>query len=57
LGSFVKGGHRNCHGNILQTTIQVIRKETKSFQLVIEDEVEEITASPDIGESKNGNLT
>jgi mRNA-degrading endonuclease RelE of RelBE toxin-antitoxin system len=34
-----------------------VKKQTRSFQLVIEDEVEEITISPDMGESKKGDLT
>ena len=33
-----------------------VKKQTRSFQLVIEDEVEEIIISPDMGESKKGNL-
>ena len=34
-----------------------VKKQTRSFQLVIEDEVEEITISPDMGKSKKGDLT
>lgn len=33
-----------------------VKKQTRSFQLVIEDEVEKITISPDIGASKKGDL-
>ncbi|MBU4100012.1 MAG: type II toxin-antitoxin system RelE/ParE family toxin [Proteobacteria bacterium] len=34
-----------------------VKKQTRSFQLVIEDEVDEIAISPDMGESKKGDLT
>ena len=34
-----------------------VKKQTRSFQLVIEDEVEGIMISPDMGESKKGDLT
>ena len=34
-----------------------VKKQTRSFQLVVEDKVEEITISPNMGESKKGNLT
>lgn len=34
-----------------------VKKQTRSFQLVIEDEVEEIMISPDMGETKKGDLT
>ena len=33
-----------------------VKKQTRSFQLVIEDEVERIRLSPDIGQSKTGDL-
>jgi len=33
-----------------------VKKQTRSFQLVIEDEVEKITISPDMGGSKKGDL-
>lgn len=34
-----------------------VKKQTRSFQLVIEDEVEKIIITPDIGETKKGDLT
>ena len=34
-----------------------VKKQTRSFQLVVEDKVEEITISPNMGESKKGDLT
>jgi len=33
-----------------------VKKQTRSFQLVIEDEVEKIRITPDIGEAKKGDL-
>jgi hypothetical protein len=33
-----------------------VKKQTRSFQLAIEDEVEKITISPDIATSKKGDL-
>ena len=34
-----------------------VKKQTRPFQLVIEDEVEKIAINPDIGKSKKGDLT
>ena len=34
-----------------------MKKQTRPFQLVIEDEVEKIAINPDIGKSKKGDLT
>ena len=34
-----------------------VKKQARSFQLVIEDEVEKIAINPDIGKSKKGDLT
>ena len=34
-----------------------VKKQTRSLQLVIEDEVEKIIITPDIGEIKKGDLT
>ncbi len=33
-----------------------VKKQTRPFQLVIEDEVEKIVTNPDIGNSKKGDL-
>jgi mRNA-degrading endonuclease RelE of RelBE toxin-antitoxin system len=33
-----------------------VKKQIRSFQLIIEDEVERITTNPDIGKSKKGDL-
>lgn len=33
-----------------------VKKQTRSFQLAIEDEVEKIAINPDIGKSKKGDL-
>ena len=33
-----------------------VKKQTRPFQLVIEDEVDKITASPEIGDLKKGDL-
>ena len=33
-----------------------VKKQSKPFQLVIEDEIEKIQDNPDIGESKKGDL-
>jgi mRNA-degrading endonuclease RelE of RelBE toxin-antitoxin system len=33
-----------------------VKKQTRPFQLVIEDEVDKITLKPDIGEAKKGDL-
>ena len=33
------------------------KKQSRPFQLVIEDEVEKIAANPDLGESKKGDLS
>ena len=34
-----------------------VKKQARSFQLVIEDEVEKIIITPDIGETKKSDLT
>ena len=34
-----------------------VKKQTRSFQLAIEDEVDKIIITPDIGETKKGDLT
>jgi hypothetical protein len=34
-----------------------VKKQTRPFQLVIEDEVERIILNPDMGEAKKGDLT
>jgi hypothetical protein len=34
-----------------------VKKQARSFQLVIEDEVEKIIITPDIGETKKGDLS
>ena len=34
-----------------------VKKQTRPFQLVIEDEVEEVVANPGIGNSKKGDLS
>lgn len=34
-----------------------VKKQTRPFQLVIEDEIEEIMTKPHMGEAKKGNLT
>ncbi|MBI4839254.1 MAG: type II toxin-antitoxin system RelE/ParE family toxin [Nitrospirae bacterium] len=34
-----------------------VKKQTRAFQLVIEDETETIKSSPDIGEAKKGDLS
>jgi hypothetical protein len=34
-----------------------VKKQTRAFQLVIEDEVERIYMNPNIGESKKGDLS
>ena len=34
-----------------------VKKQTRPFQLVIEDEVEKILAKPEIGKSKKGDLS
>ena len=34
-----------------------VKKQTRSLQLVIEDEVERIIITPDIGKTKKGDLT
>ena len=34
-----------------------VKKQTRPFQLVIEDEVEKVIIKPDIGEAKKGDLT
>ena len=33
-----------------------VKKQTRGFQLVIEDETEKISKEPEIGEAKRGNL-
>lgn len=33
-----------------------VKKQTRAFQLVIEDETEKISKKPDIGEAKKGDL-
>ena len=33
-----------------------VKKQTRPFQLVIEDEVEKVIVNPEIGESKKGDL-
>ncbi|MEW6408965.1 MAG: type II toxin-antitoxin system RelE/ParE family toxin [Nitrospirota bacterium] len=34
-----------------------VKKQTRAFQLVIEDEIEKINSNPDIGETKRGDLS
>ena len=36
---------------------QFVKKQSRSFQLVIEDEIENIESNPDVGKAKKGDLS